>query len=138
MKCERRVFRAKRKRERASARLSKRHREVAAKCLAKRGRERQNRARRRAPALAGGGGAFHRAGSAAAFTATDVAAETGAGERLPIAVSGRNFNTVFEKARSRNPRPAWLHKYFHSEYALEQTAFPFLKRNRGQTSTSAP
>ena len=84
------------------------------------------------------GGAFHRAGSAAAFTATDVAAETGAGERLPIAVSGRNFNTVFEKARSRNPRPAWLHKYFHSEYVLEQTAFPFLKRNRGQTSTSAP
>ena len=36
-------------------------------------------------------GAFHRTGSAAAVTAAIVAAETGAGERPPIAVSARNF-----------------------------------------------
>ena len=42
-------------------------------------------------------GAFHRTGSAVAFTATNVAAETGADERTPIAVSTRNFNTVLLK-----------------------------------------
>ena len=40
-------------------------------------------------------GAFHCAGSAAAFTAANVAAETGADERPPIAVSAGNFTQPF-------------------------------------------
>ena len=43
-------------------------------------------------------GALHRTGSAVAFTATNVAAETGADEHPLIAVSARNFNTAKRKA----------------------------------------
>ena len=39
------------------------------------------------------GGAFHRAGSAPAFTAADAAAETGTEERPLIAAPVRNFIT---------------------------------------------
>ena len=39
--------------------------------------------------------AFHRAGSAVAFTAANAAAETGADERPPIAVSAGNFTQPF-------------------------------------------
>ena len=44
-------------------------------------------------------GAFHRTGSAAAVTAANVAAETGADERPPIAVSARNFKHSQTKKR---------------------------------------
>ena len=44
-------------------------------------------------------GAFHRTGSAAAVTAANVAAETGAGERPPIAASARNFKHSQTKKR---------------------------------------
>ena len=47
-------------------------------------------------------GAFHRTGSAVAFTATNVAAETGADERPLIAVSTRNFNTAYFFALQRS------------------------------------
>ena len=51
-------------------------------------------------------GAFHRAGSAAAFTAANAAAETGTDERPLIAVSAGNFNTVFASTAGSLAPPA--------------------------------
>ena len=55
--------------------------------------------------------AFHRAGSAVAFTAANAAAETGAEERPLTAVSARNFLTQPYKKGPPENAPAGKLKY---------------------------